>query len=79
MDLDGARGSWARIDFLEPFSQLMGGHTDDCVQLRIEIAPAPESFNGECMLCNLASLALEMLLTDELQHLRKVVGAAQHS
>ena len=57
----------------------MDSDTDDGVRLGIEIVPAPESFNGECMLCNLASLALEMLLTDELQHLRKVVGAAQHS
>jgi hypothetical protein len=76
LDLYGTRGSGVRIDFLEAFSQLMGGHTDDCVQLGIEITSASESFNRERLLGDLTSLTLEMLLTDERQHLGEVVGAA---
>lgn len=57
----------------------MGGHTDDCVHLGIEVAPASESFNSEHMLGDLTILTLEMLLTDELQHLGEIMGAAQHS
>jgi hypothetical protein len=78
LNLNSVRGSGARIDFLEAFSQLMGGHADDCVNLGIEIVPASESFNGERALGDLTSLTLEMLLADELQHLREVVGAAEH-
>jgi hypothetical protein len=64
------------MDLLEAFSQLVGGHTDDCVHLGIEITSASESFNGERLLGDLTSLTLEMLLTDERQHLGEVVGAA---
>jgi hypothetical protein len=57
----------------------MGGDTNDCVHLGIEITPASESLDSERVLGDLASLTLEMLLTDELQHLGEVVGTAQHS
>ena len=75
VDFNGARGAVGRVDFLEAFSQLMDSDTDDCVRLGIEIVPASECFNGERGLGDLAGLTLEMLLTDELQHSSKVVGA----
>src|ERR1035438_5843005 len=58
MDLYWARGSGAHINFLESFSQLMGGHTYDCVHLGIEITPASESLDGERVLGDLASLGV---------------------
>jgi hypothetical protein len=46
--------------------------------LGIEIASATESLNGERVLRDLTTLTLEMLLTDELEHLGNVVGTAQN-
>jgi hypothetical protein len=79
VDLYGARGSRACIDFLKVFPQLVNRDTDDCVHLRIEIAPAPESFNGERVFSDLAGLTLKMLLANELQHSGEVAGSAKHS
>jgi hypothetical protein len=57
----------------------MDSDTDDGVRLGIEIVPAPESFNGERGLRDLASVALEVLLANELEHSGEVMGPAQHS
>ena len=57
----------------------MDSDTDDGVCLGIEIVPAPESFNRERGLGDLTGVALEMLLTDELEHSSEIVGASQNS